>query len=529
MSKTSKATKLLLKILIFCRYPLPGQVKTRLIPALGEHGAARLQRRMSEMTTATARRFKRELESSEVDAAERDIVVGIRVCFTGAKASDFRAWLGDDLEYQRQAAGELGARMRQALELAFQPRFANQSCDGLECGIPVWERKTERDREIALVVGSDLPELDTNHLHLALAQLKKNDLVLGPAADGGYYLLGVCRPQPELFRDIPWGGAEVLEQTLAIARRLGLKHALLPTLSDMDRPQDLARLPREDFSDFIPSNQGETSPLLSVIIPTLNEESFLEATLKQLRLPKEELSGAGGGRGKPGPQVEPIVVDGGSTDATVEIARRLGVRVITANSGRGEQLNAGARAARGRLLLFLHADTLLPSNYQELIHQALEDPATVCGSFRLQIHPTLGSRDNLGDIHTANRVTGPLKTALLKLIAMGANIRSRLLKLPYGDQGVFMEKRVFEEIGGFPPLPIMEDYALIRRLGRRGGVAILPQAVKTSARRWLQRGIIRTFLINQLMVLGYKVGFEPDRLASFYRNCRNRSPGSIIR
>ena len=193
-----------------------------------------------------------------------------------------------------------------------------------------------------------------------------------------------------------------------------------------------------------------------MIVPTLNEAASLGRTLERVRR-------ADG--------IEIIVADGGSRDATREIAAQAGATVLVTAGGRAAQQNAGAAVAGGRHLLFLHADTLLPDGYAELIRRALDRPATVAGAFRFRT-------DGAG--------------AAMRLVEWGANIRSALFQWPYGDQGLFMEKRVFDELGGFSPLPIMEDYELVGRLRRRGPVVTLSEAAITSARRWQRLGALRT-------------------------------------
>ncbi len=473
--------KINLKLLIFARYPEPGLTKTRLIPALGPKAAARLQRRMSEGVLQTARQFLRENLAENAGGA-----VTIRVCFTGANSKKMRAWLGHDLEYQRQAKGDLGRRLTQATALAFKPRLANQSCDGLECGIPRKERRTEDEIEMVMVVGSDLPDLNPAVFHQAVRELRENDLVLGPTTDGGYYLLGLKKPQPELFRNIDWGSELVRNQTLAAAARLNLSCIPLPLLSDVDRPEDLARLQ----SDPRFTNIFYHPPLLSIIIPTLNEAAALKQTLTHLLRDKMLINmscrakvdppvvSLSSNNHLPPAAIEIIVADGGSQDATLgEIASRAGVRFLTVAGGRAAQLNAGAAEARGVYLFFLHADSQPPIGYPELIHQALGDPATVAGAFRFQTD---------------------IDSLALRLIEWGVAL-SRLGQLPYGDQGLFMEKRVFNEMKGFAPLPIMEDFELIRRLSKRGRVLTLKKPMVTSARRWQRLGLLRTWLINQLV------------------------------
>lgn len=194
--------------------------------------------------------------------------------------------------------------------------------------------------------------------------------------------------------------------------------------------------------------------------------------------------------------VEIIVVDGGSADDTVAIATKAGVRVLATGGGRAAQMNAGAAIAQGEVLLFLHGDTLLPSGYDDLIGAALAEPDTVGGAFDLAI-----AGQGLG----------------LALVAWGVRWRSRWLGLPYGDQALFVRGAVFRQLGGFPVLPIMEDFVFVQALKRRGKLAIAPGTVITSNRRWQKLGILRTTAINQVMLLGYSVGISPQRLARWYR------------
>ncbi len=219
---------------------------------------------------------------------------------------------------------------------------------------------------------------------------------------------------------------------------------------------------------------------ISIITPVLNEEqqivSFLEAMA--------------------GLSVhEHILVDGGSTDRTRQLIERYPVRLLGAAPGRGGQQNAGAATATGDSLLFLHCDSRLPGEFQHYVNKVLQRPLVAAGAFKLRIdHPGPGYR----------------------VIEKGVNLRSRLLSLPYGDQAIFMKKAVFQEIGGFPDQPILEEIPLLRRLRRHGKIALAPVSVTTSARRWQQLGILRTTLINQLMLAGMLVGVSTRQLAKFY-------------
>jgi len=222
-------------------------------------------------------------------------------------------------------------------------------------------------------------------------------------------------------------------------------------------------------------------PDISVIIPVLNDAEALDLALGST----QDYTG-----------VECIVVDGGSSDESAEVAQSRGVKVLHSPPGRARQMNAGAEVAEGRFLLFLHADTRLPEGFDGHVRQILTGSGVAAGAFQLQIDAP---------------------SARLRLIEKAANWRSRYLQMPYGDQAIFLRKELFREMGGFPDLPIMEDFQLIRRLQGEGRIVIAPAAVVTSGRRWKKLGALRTTLLNQLMILGFYLGLEPARLARWYR------------
>lgn len=192
------------KLVLFTRYPQAGRVKTRLIPALGPEGAADLQRRMTEQMVAQLLLFVAEYPA----AAE--------IWYEGADREQIAAWLGQRLPALPQGAGGLGQRLERAVTTAF--------AEGMER---------------LVLIGADCPALTPALFVQAFTSLLHHDLVLGPAEDGGYYLIGLSRPLPELFREIPWGSGEVLAVTLERARRFGLSISLLEQCADVDRPEDL--------------------------------------------------------------------------------------------------------------------------------------------------------------------------------------------------------------------------------------------------------------------------------------------------
>lgn len=194
------------RLIIFTRYPEPGRTKTRLIPALGAAGAADLHRRMTEQALATARQF----------AARQAVALEVR--YSGGDAALMQQWLGANLRLRAQSNGDLGARMRDAFDEAFQ-----------------------QGGERVVIIGTDCPGITSTTLASAFAALLQNDLVLGPASDGGYYLIGLSRAIPQLFDGILWGTDSVLRHTLQIAEAADWRYGLLEWLDDVDRPEDLRR------------------------------------------------------------------------------------------------------------------------------------------------------------------------------------------------------------------------------------------------------------------------------------------------
>ena len=223
-------------------------------------------------------------------------------------------------------------------------------------------------------------------------------------------------------------------------------------------------------------------PGISIVIPVINEEDAIGRAL-------ESTQGAKG-------MVERIVIDGGSHDGTVRKAHDLGARVIESTAGRSQQMNEGARAAKGDTLLFLHADTRLPPGYENHIHRILGRDGTVAGAFQLSIDDPFHG---------------------LRLIERLANFRSVRMGMPYGDQAIFLAKETFFRVGGFPEIPIMEDFELMRRLRRQGRIEIAPAPVLTSAQRYHEVGFFKTTLINQGIILAYLFGSSPERLSNWYR------------
>ncbi len=222
----------------------------------------------------------------------------------------------------------------------------------------------------------------------------------------------------------------------------------------------------------------------SVVIPTLNEAGNIGQTLVQVRRAGE---------------CQIVVVDGGSSDRTCEIARSYADLVLSSLRGRGRQMNVGAQAAAGEVLLFLHADTVLPQGFPEMLAQALADQKVVAGRFDVLL-------DAPG---------WPFR-----VIETFMNLRSRLTRISTGDQAIFVRRQTFLAVGGYPEVELMEDLELSRKLKRAGHVACLRAQVRTSARRWQRDGVMKTIVLMWTLRLGHFLGIPPEHLKAFYADTR---------
>ncbi len=227
---------------------------------------------------------------------------------------------------------------------------------------------------------------------------------------------------------------------------------------------------------------------ISVIIPALDEEASIARAIRSCRE-------AG--------SCEVIVVDGGSRDRTAAIAGGEADTVILSSRGRAAQMNAGAAVACGEVLLFLHADTLLPAGSAAALLDALRDPERIGGAFRVRMIPSPGATPYA---RTMLRVTGRM---------IGA--RAAVTRAFTGDQGIFVRAEAFRSLGGYPEIPLMEDVELSRRMRRAGKTVLLPLRVLTSGRRWETWGPLRTILFMWRIRAGYLLGWTPSRCADAYR------------
>ncbi len=317
-------------IVVYAKAPVAGQVKTRLIPKLGEAGATKLHEAFVEDTLA--------MVSTSADSFDVELHTDVP---TGAWS-----WPG---VRRVQCAGDLGTKLYATLR---------EALDG--------------GRPFALIIGSDSPTLPTEFLE-NLAHLNA-DVVLGPARDGGFYAIGCRKTHPEMFAGVAWSTANARTQSKEAMERCGLDVAEGREWFDVDEPEDLDLLVQsgpvgrtlEVLRDL---GVMPGSPWLSIVIPTLNEAASIGRTL-------ETVLTLGSG-------AQVIVADGQSDDKTVQIARQYPVTILSSSRGRGMQLRTGAERATGEVLWFLHADSIPPSDAHHHIREALQSPEIVGGNFDL--------------------------------------------------------------------------------------------------------------------------------------------------
>lgn len=220
---------------------------------------------------------------------------------------------------------------------------------------------------------------------------------------------------------------------------------------------------------------------ISIIIPMLNEAANILDTLASIQNASD---------------VEVIAVDGESGDDTAKLAKSCGAKVIYSPPGRARQMNKGATAAKGEVFLFLHADTHLPEGFDGYIRRFMDQPSIAAGAFGLRLDGKFPGK---------------------RLIERSINFRAKHFQMPYGDQAIFLRAGMFFDIKGFPDIPVMEDFELIRRLRRRGRIVLAPVSVITSNRRWRALGTWQTTLINQAAIMAYRLGISPTRIARWYK------------
>ncbi len=344
--------------------------------------------------------------------------------------------------------------------------------------------------EKIIYIGSDAPTLDSAYYAAADAALVSSDVILGRATDGGVTLMGARKPWPEL-KNLPWSSENLGDALKAACVATDYSVAELPKRYDIDLPADLDRLPADLGQDQRPARQALLSWLnnsaaeqtkLSLIIPVLGDTQELTKLFAVLRTGSETPD-------------EIIVVDGAKDAQCQSLCDDNGAQYLATSRGRGRQLRAGAAAATGDWLWFLHADTQPSKLACKAIRASLSQGAAGgCLRFRFAGRPSQA------------------RSLLAKLI----NWRTRI-GIPYGDQGLFATRRAYETAGGFANQALFEEVQLVRGLRRTGRFEHVPAPIEVSPRRWEQEGWLRRSCANRLLAIGYMLGVSPGTLAKHHR------------
>jgi hypothetical protein len=420
-------------LLIFLRYPEAGRVKRRLSEEVGPARAAEVYEKLIRRTLGLVCDFTRRSPATRI------------IIFHTPEnpVEKFKAKFRGPWEFRSQDGEHLGTRMANALRSAFA---------------------TGADKVV--LIGTDLADIQATDLERAFKDIGNKVAVLGPAADGGFYLIGADRPLDSALHFGVWGTSDVFSRTARALEAGGFCVRPAAERNDVDCMRDLERLE----SDFLFASS------ISVIIPTLSAAHKLSPLLTYV---ENSLW--------PGDEI--VVVTGSAVEKTALQRISPSLTVVNAGVGRGIQQNIGAMLSRNTILFFLHDDTIPPPEFAYLIRRACRDKPEALGCFKLRFVPS-------------NRA--------LAAIASWANLRTVLFKLPYGDQGFFCRRELFERIGGFGRRYLMEDVELVSKLHRMGGpgriVSMLPVPVYSSSERYFRKGVLKACLQNHstflLSVLG---------------------------
>lgn len=461
-------------IIMMSRYPEPGKTKTRLIPELGEEGAAfvssEMGRHLSDMM-----RYASVLPLDTTGEFTRNPRTDYETAITGASIDAGRRLF--NTEVVDQGNGLLGERMKNVIKKGF-----------------------ERDYDVVAVIGSDCPGLTGALMNKALrTALKLKGGALIGANDGGYCMLALHRRAhdrlDEIFANIEWSTEKVLAQQIQQIELAGLFSEVIETQVDVDLAEDLP------YWYEIKSRWTKPAKKLSIIIPALDEAETIGLCITQARNYFAQSASD--------MELEIIAVDGGSSDETMNVAQSHGAIVLSSSKGRAKQMNAGAKEASGDILLFLHADTLLRTPRKPTdIRRILKEPLVMMGAFTFDfgLHGVKGRREVRVD-----------QLLLSRIFSFNTKLRVKFGGLPYGDQAFFVRREVFEALGGYPDYPVMEDFEFARRCERLGEIAISPDVAETSIRRYLKYGIMRVMLTNQATILKYNESKKISDIVRFRR------------
>ena len=396
-----------------------------------------------------------------------NVVADIVVSYTGGEPSFLRKTFGPSATYLEQIGDNLGERMSDAIARTLQKGY-----------------------EKVVLIGTDIPEIEAKTVNYAFDMLEASDVVIGPTEDGGYYLIGMKKLESSAFNVKKYGSKTVMEDTRMGMLNAGLSVLTIDTYNDIDTAEDVQgyreRMREDAFLRKSATGKFlESSATISVIIPIYNESNTINRMMEQLHPYKDDC--------------EIIFVDGGSNDDTLD---KIGEEftVISGEKGRALQMNTGALASSGDILFFLHCDSILPQNFTSDIRRVMA--GNVYGCFGVKF-----SSNNF--FMWTNRVI--------------SNHRAWHRGLPFGDQGIFIDRKLFFEIGMFPELPIMEDYEFGRRLLRYGYKPGRTHGrIETSGRRYEKGtlGILKTEYKMWNLRRLYRSGVDIEIISKKYRDIR---------
>lgn len=418
-------------LIIFYKNPVKGKVKTRIAKTLGADKALEIYKNLADHNV--------NITSGLVNCD--------KVVFYSDSIENKDVWSEKKFIKQEQKGHDLGERLINAFKKAFTSGYKK-----------------------VVVIGTDCDRINQEHIEIAFEKLNDSSAVIGPAIDGGYYLLGMRKLIPDLFINKSWSTSNVFSETLLTLKKKRINFSTLDILSDVDEEKDL-------------KTYAPLKNTISIIIPTYNEADNIGNLIDYLKNSQKQYL------------LEILVVDGGSKDDTVKIAKSRGATVIISpKKGRAVQMNAGAEIANGEILYFLHADTLPPNNYDETIVETLINN-NHWGSFKIKFDHN----------HW-----------LLIFIAWFTKLNFIFFR--FGDQSLFLKKELFTAIGKFNPAQIVfEDTEIARRLKLFSKGKIIHDPVITSARKFKDNGVYKMSLIFFYVWILYLLGASQDKILYHYK------------